>query len=44
MHNVLGHQIKKVLQLEAEVTNLKHANKVQLKIHQVDVESHRVEI
>ena len=27
-HDVLGHQIKKVSQLEAEVANLKHANKV----------------
>ena len=38
--DVLGHQIKKVPQLEAEVANLKHANNVQLSIHQADMESH----
>ena len=43
-HDVLGHQIKKVLRLEAEVANLKHANIVRLSIHQADVESQRVEI
>ena len=42
--NVLGYQIKKVPQLEAKVANLKHANSVQLKIHQANVESHQVEI
>ena len=31
--DVLGHQLKKVPQLEAEVAYLKHANNVQLRIH-----------
>ena len=42
--DVLGHQIKKVSQLEAKVANLKHVNNVQLSIHQAEMESHRVEI
>ena len=42
--DVLGHQIKKVSRLEAEVANLKHANIVRLSIHQADVESQRAEI
>ena len=39
--DVLRHQIKKVPQMEAEVANLKHANSVQLSIHQADMESHQ---
>ena len=38
--NMLGHQNKKVSQLKAEVADLKHANNVQLRIHQAYVESH----
>ena len=30
---MLGHQIKKFPQLEAEVDDLKHADNVQLRIH-----------
>ena len=44
MWDVLRHQIKKVSQLEAEVVDLKHTNNMQLKIHQVDVESYRAEV
>ena len=39
----IGHQIKKVLQLEAEVANLKHVNSMQVSIHQEDMESHQAE-
>ena len=42
--DVLGHQIKKVSQLEVEVANLKHAGSVQLSVHQVALESHWAEI
>ena len=38
---VLGNQIKKIPQLEAEVANLKHANDVQNSIHQAEVEAHK---
>ena len=37
-HDVLEHQIKKVSQLEAEVANLKDANRVQLSIHQAEIQ------
>ena len=42
--DVLGHQLKKVPRLEAEVADLKHANNVQLRIHQADVESNCAEV
>ena len=42
--DVLGYQIKKVLQLEAKVANSKHANSVQLSIHHANAESYRAEI
>ena len=41
--NVLGHQIKKVPQLEAKVASLKHANNVQLSIHQTKIQRLRQE-
>ena len=41
---VLGNQIKKILQLEAEVANLKHTNIVQRSVHQEEVEALKAEI
>ena len=41
---MLGNQIKKIPQLEAEVADLKYANAVQPSVHQVEVEAHMVEI
>ena len=35
---MLRHQIKKVPQLEEEVGSLKHANSVQLSIHQAEIQ------
>ena len=42
--DVLGHQIKEVPQLEEEEASLKHANNIQLSIHQANMESHWAEI
>ena len=44
MRDVLGNQIRKIPQLEAEVADLKQVNSLHLKIHQADVESHRDEV
>ena len=40
---MLGHQIKKVLQLEAEMANLKHENSMQLSTHLVEIQCVRQE-